>query len=55
MEALAFARKLGTQLNAHATINWEDTNAGDDPDGRRFAKVREGAWNEAEPPEAVRC
>jgi hypothetical protein len=47
MEALAFARKLGTQLNAHATINWEDTNAGDDPDG--------GAWNEAEPPEAVRC
>ena len=42
MEALAFARKLGTPLNAHATINWEDTDAGDDPDGRRFARVREG-------------
>jgi len=42
MDGLGFARKLGTPLNAHATINWEDTDAGGDPDGRRFARVREG-------------
>jgi hypothetical protein len=42
MEALAFAREMGTPLNAHATIHWVGTKAGDDPDGQRFAKVREG-------------
>ena len=42
MEALAFAREIGTPLNAHATIHWVGTNAGDDPNGRLFAKVREG-------------
>jgi hypothetical protein len=42
MEALAFARKIGTPLNTHATIHWIGTKAGDDPDGRRSAKVREG-------------
>jgi hypothetical protein len=42
MQAVGFAREIGTPLNAHVTINWEDTDAGDDPDGRRFAKVREG-------------
>jgi hypothetical protein len=42
MAAVAFARQIGTPLNAHATIHWVGTGAGDDPDGRRFAKVREG-------------
>jgi hypothetical protein len=42
MEAVAFAREIGTPLNAHATIHWVGTKAGDDPDGRLFAKVREG-------------
>lgn len=41
-EAVAFARKIGTPLNAHATIHWVGTRAGDDPDGQLFAKVREG-------------
>ena len=27
---------------AHLTIHWAYTNIGDDPDGKRFAKVREG-------------
>jgi hypothetical protein len=42
VEALAFAREIDTPLKAHATIHWVGTNAGDDPDGRLFAKVREG-------------
>jgi hypothetical protein len=42
MEAVAFARRIGTPLNCHLTIHWIGTKAGDDPDGRRFAKVREG-------------
>jgi hypothetical protein len=42
MEAVAFAREIGTPLNAHATIHWVGTKAGDDPDGLLFAKVREG-------------
>jgi hypothetical protein len=42
MEALAFARAIGRPLNTHATIHWIGTKAGDDPDGRRFARVREG-------------
>jgi hypothetical protein len=42
MKALAFARVIGRTLNTHATIHWIGTKAGDDPDGRRFAKVREG-------------
>lgn len=42
MEAVSFAREIETPLNAHATIHWVGTNVGDDPDGRRFAKVREG-------------
>jgi hypothetical protein len=45
MEALVFAREIGTPLNPHVTIHWVGTNAGDDPDGRRFAKVREGPTN----------
>jgi hypothetical protein len=42
VQAVSFAREIGTPLNAHATIHWVGTNVGDDPDGRRFAKVREG-------------
>src|SRR5262245_28233422 len=42
MAALRFAGEIGTPLNAHATIHWVGTGAGDDPDGSRFAKVREG-------------
>ena len=42
IDALAFAGEIGTPLNAHATIHWVGTQAGDDPDGGRFAKVREG-------------
>jgi len=42
MEAVTFAREIGTSLNAHATIHWAGTKVGDDPDGRLFAKVREG-------------
>jgi len=42
MDALEFVREIGTPLNAHATIHWVGTNAGDDPDGQRFAKLREG-------------
>jgi hypothetical protein len=41
MQAVAFAREIATPLNAHATIHWIGTNVGDDPDGRRFAQVRE--------------
>ena len=42
MGAVTFARQIGTPLNAHATIHWVGTKAGDDPEGQRFAKVREG-------------
>jgi hypothetical protein len=42
MAAVAFARHIGIPLNAHATIHWTGTRVGDDPDGQRFAKVREG-------------
>ena len=42
MEAVAYARETGTPLNAHATTHWVGTKLGDDPDGRLFAKVREG-------------
>ena len=42
MAAVRFARDIGTPLNAHATIHWAGTKIGDDPDGRLFAKVREG-------------
>jgi hypothetical protein len=42
MAAVAFARQIGTPLNAHATIHWAGTRVCDDPDGQRFAKVREG-------------
>jgi hypothetical protein len=42
IEAVDFARAIGLPLVAHATIHWSGTVAFDDPDGQRFAKVREG-------------
>ena len=42
MEAVAFAKSIGLPLVAHLTIHWSLTDIGDDPDGKLFAKVREG-------------
>ena len=42
MEAVPFAESIGLPLVAHLTIYWAVTEAGDDPDGKLFAKVREG-------------
>ena len=42
IEAVEFAKLIGLPLVAHLTIHWAYTNVGDDPDGKRFAKVREG-------------
>jgi len=42
MEAVAFAKSIGLPLVAHCTIHWSLTDAGDDPDGKLFANVREG-------------
>jgi hypothetical protein len=33
---------IGLPSVAHLTIHWAYTNVGDDPDGKRFSKVREG-------------
>jgi hypothetical protein len=40
MEGLSFAREIGTPLNTHLIVHWGGTVAGDDPDGRLFAKLR---------------
>jgi hypothetical protein len=42
VEAVKFAKSIGVPLVAHLTIHWSGTDAFDDPDGIRFAKVREG-------------
>ena len=42
IEAVNFAKSIGLPLVAHLTIHWSGTVAFDDPDGTRFAKVREG-------------
>ena len=42
IEAVDYARAIGLPLVAHATIHWSGTVAFDDPDGKLFAKVREG-------------
>jgi hypothetical protein len=42
MEAVAFAKLIDLPLVAHLTIHWAYTDIGDDPDGKFFAKVREG-------------
>lgn len=40
MEALAFAREIGTPLNTHLIVHWGGALVGDDPDGELFAKLR---------------
>jgi hypothetical protein len=42
IEAVKFAKSIGLPLVAHLTLHWAYTNVGDDPDGKLFAKVREG-------------
>ena len=42
MNAVKVAKLIGVPLMAHLTIHWAYTNAGDDPNGNRFAKIREG-------------
>jgi hypothetical protein len=42
VEAVRFAKMIGLPLVAHLTIHWSLTDAGDDPNGNLFAKVREG-------------
>jgi hypothetical protein len=42
IEAVDFARAIGLPLVAHATIHWSGTVVFDHPDGKLFAKVREG-------------
>ena len=40
MAALCFAREFGGPLNTHVIIHWGGTLAGDDTDGKLFAKFR---------------
>ena len=42
IDAVEFAKSIGLRLVAHLTIHWSLTDAGDDPEGKLFAKVREG-------------
>ena len=42
IEAVKFAKLIDLPLVAHLTIHWAYTNVGDDPNGKRFAKFREG-------------
>jgi hypothetical protein len=42
IDAVKFAKLIGLPLVAHLTIHWAYTDAGDDPDGKLFAKFREG-------------
>jgi hypothetical protein len=42
MEAVAFAKLIDLPLVAHLTVHWAFTDIGDDPDGKLFAKFREG-------------
>jgi hypothetical protein len=42
IEAVKFAKLIGLPLVAHLTIHWSLTDVGDDPDGKLFAKIREG-------------
>src|SRR5262249_19394241 len=39
--AVDFAASIGTPLVAHCIIHWVGTDAGDDPTGELFSKVRE--------------
>ena len=40
--AVRFAERIGQPLNAHLIVHWAGTDAGDDPNGELFAKVRDG-------------
>ncbi len=40
--AVYFAELIDLPLNAHLTIHWVGTDAGDDPNGAIFAKVLDG-------------
>jgi hypothetical protein len=40
MQGLSFARESGTPLNIHLIVHWGGTVAGDDSDGKLFAKLR---------------
>jgi hypothetical protein len=42
IEAVQYAEGAGFPLNAHLSIHWAGTDAGDDPNGKLFAKFREG-------------
>jgi hypothetical protein len=42
VEAVRFAKMIALPLVAHLTIHWSLTDVTDDPDGKLFAKVREG-------------
>ena len=42
IEAVAYAEEIGLSLVAHLTIHWSGTDAGDDANGKLFAKVKEG-------------
>ena len=42
IEAVRFAKLIGLPLVAHLTIHWSLTDVGDDPNGKLFAKGREG-------------
>jgi hypothetical protein len=42
MEAVALAKLIDLPLVAHLTVHWAFTDVGDDPDGKLFAKFREG-------------
>jgi hypothetical protein len=40
MRGLSFARLIGMPLNTHLIVHWGGTLAGDDPDGKLFARLR---------------
>src|SRR4029077_5378978 len=40
IEAVLYAEGVGLPLNAHLSIHWAGTDAGDDPNGKLFAKLR---------------
>jgi hypothetical protein len=42
IDAVKFAKSIDLPLVAHLTIHWSLTDLGDDPDGKLFAKFREG-------------
>ena len=42
IEAVQYAKAVGLPLNTHLIIHWAGTASGDDPNGKLFAKLREG-------------